>query len=257
MSNIHPQALVNPHAELDKGVSVGPYAVIGPYVKIGKFTEIGAFTHISGYTEIGKECRIFSHAVVGSSPQDLKYKGKKSFLIIGEKNIIREFVTINPGTEEGSKTLIGSSNLIMAYSHIAHNCVIGDNNVLANLATLAGHVTIGNRVVIGGVVAIHQFCRVGDFAIVGGCSKVVQDIPPFSLCDGHPASVKGLNLIGLKRAKFSKDKIVVLRKAFKILFFEGHSFDYAKDIINKTLPSFSELEYLISFISASKRGISR
>jgi len=256
-TQIHPQAVVDSHAELDDGVSVGPFAVIGPHVRIGKFTEIGPSAYITGYTQIGENCKIFSHAVIGSAPQDLKYKGVKSFLIIGNNNIIREFVTLNPGTEEGSETVVGNNNLIMAYSHIAHNCIVGDENILANLATLAGHVTIGNHVVIGGMVAIHQFCRVGDFAIIGGCSKVVQDIPPFSLCDGHPAIVRGVNLVGLRRRGFSKDKIDILRKAFKILFFEGHTLKHAKSIVSDLLPDTSEVKYLISFVSSSKRGISR
>jgi UDP-N-acetylglucosamine acyltransferase len=177
--------------------------------------------------------------------------------MVGDNNIIREFVTMNPGTEEDSKTLIGNNNLIMAYSHIAHDCSVGNNNVFANCATLAGHVSIEDSVTIGGLVAVHQFCRLGAYSIVGGCSKVVQDVPPYSMCDGHPAIVCGLNLIGLKRANMTNETIRLLKKVFKIIFFSGYPFSKAKDIVKKELPASKEIEYLLSFISSSKRGIGR
>ncbi len=254
---IHPQALVSERAFLSCGVEVGAFSIIEDEVKIGENTKVGPNCFITGATTIGKNCRIFKGAVVGSPPQDLKYKGEKTYLEIGDNNIIREFVTINPGTEEGSKTIIGNNNLIMAYSHIAHNCRIADNCILANGATLAGHVEIEERVVIGGLVAIHQFCRLGKFSIVGGCSKVVQDIPPYSLADGHPAKVRGVNLVGLKRAGFSKESINILHKAFKVLFFESHTLGVASEIIEKGLPLTPEIEYLLKFLKDSKRGISR
>jgi len=254
---IHPTAIVHPEAQLDEDVEIGPYAVIDKNVKIGKSTCIEGFAQILGYTQIGKNCHIFPYAVIGSIPQDLKYKGEKSFVVIGDNNTIREFVTINPGTEKGSSTIVGNNNLIMAYSHIAHNCKIGNNNILANVATLAGHVEIEDRVVIGGLVAIHQFCRVGSFSIIGGCSKVVQDVPPYSLCDGHPAKVRGINIVGLKRAGFSKEKIEIIRKAYKIIFFENHTFSVARQIILKELPLLEEINKLLDFISSSKRGIAR
>ena len=254
---IHPTAIVHPEAQLDEDVKIGPYAVVDKNVKIGKSTCIEGFAQILGYTQIGKNCHIFPYAVIGSIPQDLKYKGEKSFVIIGDNNTIREFVTINPGTEKDSSTIVGNNNLIMAYSHIAHNCKIGNNNILANVATLAGHVEIEDRVVIGGLVAIHQFCRIGSFSIIGGCSKVVQDIPPYSLCDGHPAKVRGINIVGLKRAGFPKEKIEIIRKAYKIIFFENHTFSVARQIILKELPSLEEINKLLDFISSSKRGIAR
>jgi len=254
---IHPKAIVHPGAFLDEDVKIGPYAVIGENVRIGRSTQIEGFAHILGFTQIGKNCHIFPYAVVGSIPQDLKYKGEKSFVKIGDNNIIREFVTINPGTEKDTTTFIGNGNLIMAYSHIAHNCRIGNNNILANAATLAGYVEIEDKAVIGGLVAIHQFCRVGSFSIIGGCSKVVQDIPPYSLCDGHPAKVRGVNLVGLRRANFSSQKIELIRKAYKIIFFEQHTFLKAKEIITQTLPLTEEIKKLLDFISSSKRGIAR
>jgi len=254
---IDPKAIVSPKAQLGEGVQIGPYSVIGENVKIGPDCVIDSFAQILGYTELGRGCHIFPYAVIGNIPQDLKYKGDKSFLIIGDNNKIREFVTINPGTDKGAKTIIGSDNLIMAYSHIAHDCKIGDGNVFANSATLAGYVTVGNRVVIGGLVAIHQFCRLGDFSIIGGCSKVVQDIPPYSMCDGHPATICGLNLVGLKRAKFSSSTIRTLKKAFKIIFFDNHLIAQSKELVQRDLLPLKELEHLFEFISSSKRGISK
>jgi len=256
-TQIHPQAIVSPTAHLDENVVIGPYAVIGDHVKIGAKTVIDSFAQITGYTEIGSNCHIFSYAVLGNPPQDLKYKGERSFLVVGKNNIIREFVTMNLGTEKDSRTVVGDNNLIMAYSHIAHDCCIGNENVLANCATLAGHVTIEDKVVIGGLVAIHQFCRLGTLSIVGGCSKVVQDIPPYSMCDGHPAVVYGLNLIGLRRAHFSAATVGILKKAFKILFFDNHPFDKAKEIVMKELSLSKEITYLLDFLATSKRGISR
>ena len=254
---IDPKAMVSPKAQLGKGVKIGPYAIIGDDVKIGSGCVIDSFAQVLGCTELGQGCHIFPYAVVGNIPQDLKYKGDKSFLIVGDNNRIREFVTINPGTDEGAKTVIGNDNLIMAYSHIAHDCRIGDGNVFANSATLAGYVTVGNRVVIGGLVAIHQFCRLGDFSIIGGCSKVVQDIPPYSMCDGHPATICGLNLVGLKRAKFSSSTIRTLKKAFKIIFFDNHLIAQSKELVQRDLLPLKELEHLFEFISSSKRGISK
>ncbi len=256
-ANIHSTAIVGKKARLGKNVSIGPYAFIEDTVTIEDNTEIGPFCHITGYTKIGKGCRIFSHAVIGSIPQDLKYQGEKSFLTIGDGNIIREFVTINPGTEKDSETTIGNNNLIMAYSHIAHNCTIGNNNIFANAATLAGYVTVENKVVIGGLAAIHQFCHVGSYAIIGGCSKVIQDIPPYSLCDGHPARIRGINTVGLKRANFPHETIENIRRAFKILFFQGHTLQAAREIITQELPALEEIRCLLEFIAASKRGISR
>jgi UDP-N-acetylglucosamine acyltransferase len=254
---IHPQALVSSSAVIGNNVEIGPFAVINDNVNIGDGTVIDAFAFINGHTEIGKNNHIFSYASIGNQPQDLKYKGEKTYLVIGDNNIIREFVTMNPGTERDSKTNVGSNNLIMAYCHIAHDCFVGNENIFANNATLAGHVEVGNKIVIGGLSAIHQFCRVGNNAIIGGCSKVVQDVPPYSMSDGHPAVVYGLNAVGLRRANISNAVISELKKAFKILFFEDHPFDKAKELVKKTLPELPEINYLIKFMSSSKRGVGR
>ncbi|MFH0826810.1 MAG: acyl-ACP--UDP-N-acetylglucosamine O-acyltransferase [Candidatus Omnitrophota bacterium] len=252
---IHPSAIISKKAKLDSDVSVGPFAVIGENVSIGKGTVVGAHCLIDGRTTIGKNCQIFSGAVVGSRPQDLKYKGGKVYLEIGDENIIREYCTFNPGTHEGGKTVIGNNNLFMAYSHIAHDCVIGHHCVIANNGTCAGYVTIEDKAVIGGIVAIHQFVRIGTLSIIGGCSKVVSDIPPFSTCDGHPAAIYGLNRVGLKRHNVAKESIDQLHHAFKILFNQGLTLKHGLEKAQKEVKQTKEVIYLLSFIKSSQRGI--
>ena len=255
--NIHKTAVVHPSAKLSPGVSIGPYSVVDGDVTIGDGVRIGSHCVVTGQTTIGKNCKIFSGAIVGSQPQDKKFRGDENvFLRIGENNVIREYVTINPGTADGGgKTVIGDNNLIMVYSHIAHDCLVGNNCVLANAAALAGHVTLEDNAVLGGLTGIHQFVRLGRLSIVGGCSKVVQDIPPFSTCDGHPAKVFGINSIGLKRAKFSLETVTRIKKAFKILFGSGLSKTTAIERIEKELGPCPEVEHLIFFIKMSKRGV--
>lgn len=257
MIRIHPTAIVSKEAKIGSDVEVGPYAIIGPDAEIKEKTKIGSYCLIEGNTKVGRNCQIFTGAVIGSIPQDLKYKGEKSFLEIGRNNIIREYVTINPGASEGSKTVIGNNNLLMAYSHIAHDCKIGNNCIIANCGTLAGHVLIEDKAVVGGLVAIHQFCRVGELSIIGGCSKVVQDIPPYSTCDGHPAKVYGINLIGLRRQGIKKEIIEDLKRAFKIIFFSKLSFSHAIEKVEKEISSHQEITHLIEFIKNSERGICR
>ncbi|MFH1458596.1 MAG: acyl-ACP--UDP-N-acetylglucosamine O-acyltransferase [Candidatus Omnitrophota bacterium] len=252
---IHPTAIVSKKAKLDTDVTVGPFAVIGDDVAIGKGTFIAAHCVIEGYTTIGKNCQIFSGAVVGSRPQDLKYKGEKVYLEIGDENIIREYCTFNPGTQQGAKTVIGHNNLFMAYSHIAHDCVIGHHCVIANNGTCAGYVTIEDKAIIGGIVAIHQFVRIGTLSIIGGCSKVVSDIPPFSTCDGHPAAVYGLNMVGCKRNNVPKESIDQLHRAFKILFNQGLTLKHGLDKVQKEVKQTKEVIYLVNFIKNSQRGI--
>ena len=254
---IHDTAVVSKNARIGENVTIGPYAVISDGAIIGAGTKIASHCVVEGNTTIGKNCEIFTGAVIGSRPQDLKYKGEKVFLEVGDNNIIREYCTLNPGTEEGSKTLVGSGNLIMAYSHVAHDCRVGNNCVLANGSTLAGHVTIEDQAVIGGLVAIHQFVRVGKLSIIGGCSKVVQDIPPYSTCDGHPALVYGLNLVGLRRHNVSKDSIASLDAAFRILFSSGLSIKHAAEKLIKEVKSTTETTYLVHFIKNTERGIAR
>lgn len=254
---IHKTAIISQKAKIGKGVDVGPYSIIKDGVRIGANCQIGSFCVIEGDTTVGNDCNIFSGAIIGSIPQDLKYKGQKSILVIGNNNIIREYVTINPGTQEGSKTIIGNSNLLMAYSHVAHDCTIGNDCIIANGGTLAGHVEIHDKAVIGGLVAIHQFCRVGKLSIIGGCSKVVQDIPPFSTCDGHPARVYGLNSVGLKRLGINKEEIGNIRQAFKILFFSGISMSHALEKIEKEINQTPLILDIFKFIQSTQRGLCR
>jgi UDP-N-acetylglucosamine acyltransferase len=255
---IHSTAIVDKKAKLADDVEVGPYAIIGPLVEIGKATRIGPHVVIEGYTTIGENCRIFTGAIVGSIPQDLKYKkDTRSFLKIGNNNTIREYVTMNPGTDEAGVTSIGDGNLFMAYSHVAHDCKVGNSCIVANSGTLAGHVTLEDKIVIGGLAALHQFVRVGKMAIIGGCSKVVQDVPPFSTCDGHPARVYGLNLVGLRRANISREAQLALKKAFKILFYSGLLFKNAIERIDSEVRGFEEVQYLLNFVRDSKRGVCR
>ena len=256
-TKIHPSAVVSKKAKLSGDIEIGPNSIISDNVEIKKGCRIGANCVIEGNTVIGNNCQVFTGAVIGSIPQDLKFKGEQTQVIIGDNNIIREYVTVNLATSATAKTIIGDDNLLMAYTHVAHDCVIGNSCVIANCGTLAGHVTIEDNAVVGGIVAIHQFTRVGVYSIIGGCSKVVQDIPPYSTCDGHPAKVCGLNSVGLRRAGVSKEAIRSLKHAFKLLFFSELSFSHAIERINKELPSCAELTRLIKFIQSSKRGIPR
>ncbi|HNW39104.1 MAG TPA: acyl-ACP--UDP-N-acetylglucosamine O-acyltransferase [Candidatus Omnitrophota bacterium] len=255
--SIHSSAIISPKAKLAGNVSVGAFSIIGDKVTIGADTKVGAHCVIEGNTTIGKNCEIFTGAVIGSRPQDLKFKGEEVFLEIGNNNIIREYCTMNPGTGEGAKTIVGNDNLLMAYSHVAHDCRVGNGCVLANNSTLAGHVSIEDKAVIGGIVAIHQFVRIGMLAIIGGCSKVVQDIPPFSTCDGHPARVYGLNLIGLRRKGISHDAIKKIDQAFKLIFNSGLSIKHALEKVEKEVEETEEINYLVEFVKSSERGLTR
>ncbi len=254
---LHKTAVIHPDAKLSEGVEVGPYSVIGAGVAILENCRIGSHCVIDGHTTIGKNCQIFTGAIIGSAPQDKKFNENDDVeLVIGENNMIREYVTMNPGTVDGGrKTIIGNNNLFMAYSHVAHDCVVGNNCVMANCGTIAGHVTLEDNAVVGGLSAVHQFVRLGRLSIIGGCSKVVQDIPPFSMCDGHPARVYSLNIVGLKRAKLAAATIRALKAAFKILFNSGLSKTHAIEQIVKEIPSCPELDHLIFFAKTTKRGL--
>lgn len=248
---------ISKKAKISKACCISPSAIIGDNVAIGAGTKIGAFCVIEGNTTIGKNCEIFTGAVIGSRPQDLKYKGEKNYLEIGDNNTIREYCTFNSGTGEGGKTIVGSGNLFMAYSHVAHDCRVGNDCIIANNGTLAGHVTIEDKTVIGGLAAVHQFVKVGRLAIIGGCSKVIKDIPPYSTCDGHPAQVFGLNLVGLRRNNISKESMQQLNHAFKILFNSGLSLKHALEKLKAEKQLQNESAYLIKFIENSERGICR
>ena len=221
MTNIHPTAIIAPSVKLAADVKVGPYCVLDGEVSIGEGTQLLSHVVIGGHTTIGANCRIFPFASLGAQPQDLKYKGEKSQLVIGDNNVIREHVTMNPGTEGGSMiTSVGSDCLFMVGSHVAHDCHIGDHVIMANSATLGGHVEVGDYCIIGGLAAVHQFVRIGPHAIIGGMSGVEHDVIPYGSVMGERANLAGLNLVGLKRRGFDRDTIHALRNAYKMLFEE-------------------------------------
>ena len=258
VSLIHPRAVIAPGAQLASGVEVGPYAVIGPHVCIGEHTCVGPHAVIEGHTTIGRDNRIFQFASVGAVPQDKKYRGEESQLIIGDGNAIREFATLHIGTSGGGMvTRVGNHNLFMNYSHVAHDCQIGDHVVLANGATLAGHVVIESYVTVGGLVAIHQFTRIGESALLAGGAMVSQDVPPYCTATGDRAHLHGLNLIGLKRRGFSNEEIATLKKAYRTLFAEGLSLKEALIRLREEYSSCPVVLRLAEFIAVSPRGICR
>jgi UDP-N-acetylglucosamine acyltransferase len=218
---IHPTAIIDPKAELDPSVEIAPNVVIGADVKIGANTVIGANVVIDGPIDIGCNNQIFPGAALGLPPQDLKYKGSKSRVKIGDRNTIREYVTVNRATGEGEETIIGNDNLLMAYVHVAHNCILGDRIVIANSVALAGHVEVESKAVIGGMLGIHQFVKVGKMAMLGGMSRIDRDVPPYMLVEGNPSHVRSLNLVALKRNNFDSEEISLLKKAYKILYRSG------------------------------------
>ncbi len=259
MSNaIHKTAIVGEHVKLGKNVSIGPYSVIDGAVTLGDDVVIGAHCIVEGHTTLGKGCQLFTGAVIGSLPQDRKHqKQDKVFLNIGANNIFREYVTVNPGTiEGGGTTSIGDNNLFMACCHVAHDCHIGHDCVLANYVGLSGHVTIEDRAVIGGLSGVHQYARIGYLSMIGGCSKVNQDVPPYSLVDGNPATLRGLNIVGLKRAVVPSPNQRALHSAFKILFNSGLNRSNAVLQVKEQLNGLPEIHRVIEFIQISKRGIS-
>ncbi len=255
---IHPSAIVHPGAELDTDVEVGPFVVIGEHVKIGKGTKIGPSAVIEGWTEIGEYNQIFHLCSVGAIPQDLKYKGEKTYLKIGNRNIIREFATVHPGTVTGDgETTVGDGNLFMAYCHVAHDCHIGNNVIMANGATLAGHITVEDHARLGGLSAIHQFVRIGALVMVGGGAMVGQDVPPYTIAAGDRATLHGLNLVGLKRAGFTEEIIADLKKAYKILIRSNLRTEDALERIRNEIYLSPEIMHFVEFVEKSERGICR
>jgi UDP-N-acetylglucosamine acyltransferase len=252
---VHPTAIVSPRANLDEGVKVDPYSIIGKNVTVGRGTKIGPHVQLDGWTHIGKECTICKGVVIGTLPQDINFENGKSFVKIGDRNLIREYTTIHRGTKEGSTTRIGNNNFFMAYSHIAHNCVVEDGVVIANVGTLAGYVTVEKKAIIGGLSAVHQYVRIGTYSIVGGCSKVVKDVPPYTKADGHPTTLWGLNSVGLRRANFSLQTRKALKKAYQILFRSGLNTSQAMEKISNELESSPPVRHLCAFIKNSQRGI--
>jgi UDP-N-acetylglucosamine acyltransferase len=255
MANIHPTALIEKGAILADDVTVGAFTIISKDVKIGSGTTIGSHCVIEGKTTIGKNNEIFSHAALGTIPQDLKFHGEDVELIIGDNNKIREFTLFNPGTQGGGAvTKIGSNNLFMGYTHVAHDCIIGDNCIFANVATLAGHVEVEDNVVVGGLSAIHQFCKLGTQCMIGGGSIIVQDIPPFCNTEGNRATLRGLNLTGLRRRLENRSDIDEIKKAYKKLFESNAPLkESAQEILDSTTNEY--VKHLANFVMNTKRGI--
>ena len=256
--SIHPTAIVAPTARLGAGVTIGPYSTIGDQVTLGDGTTVSAHVVIEAGVEVGRNCRIFSHAVLGSEPQDLKFRGEKSMLIVGDGTVIREFATLNRATSGGGgKTVVGRGCLIMAYAHVAHDCHLGDGVILANAATLGGHVLIEEHAIVGGLTGVHQFCRIGAHAIIGGCSGIILDIPPYVKAQGNRARLFGLNTVGLKRRNFPPEAIRHLKQAYRLLFLSGLTTTQALERIATELPACAEIQHLVHFIKTSERGITR
>jgi UDP-N-acetylglucosamine acyltransferase len=258
MSTIHQTALINRQAEIDSDVEIGPYSVIGAGVRIGKQTRVASHVVIEGRTSVGQGNTIYQFATIGSRPQDLKYKGEASELIIGKHNTIREYVSLNPGTAGGGMvTRVGDHNLLMMHCHIAHDCLIGSHNIIANGATLGGHVVVEDHVIVGGLVGIHQFARIGSGAILGAGSMVSKDVPPFCNATGDRARLHGLNLEGLKRRGFTTTAIDALKKAYRIIFQSKLKTKDALEKVRRELSPTAEIEILLTFIAQSQRGICR
>lgn len=254
---IHPTAIINPGAELDADVEIGAYSIVGEHVKIGRGTRVMPHVFLDGWTTIGEGCAIFPFASIGSQTQDLKYKGGNTFVEIGDYTTLREYVTVNSGTNEGDVTRVGSHCHIMAYSHVAHQCIVGNGVIIANAGTLAGHVIVEDNAIIGGLCGIHQFVRIGRLAIIGGCSKATQDIPPFMMADGNPAAIHGLNTIGLQRHAVTEDVRRTLKEAYRILYRENLAARAALEKMKTELIPCPELEHLAAFVATSERGIAR
>jgi len=254
---IHPTAIVADGCKLAENVRIGPYCVLGSAVEIGNNTSLHSHIVIDGQTSIGSDCKIFPFASIGTVSQDKKHQSEISYVEIGNGTTIREYVTVNNATGAGNKTIVGKNCLLLALAHVAHNCVIGDNVILANSVALAGEVTIEDYAIIGGLSGAHQFTRIGKMAIVGGCSKVVQDILPYIIADGHPAVPRGLNKVGMSRNNVPEESQAALKQAYRLLFRASMNLNAAIKEIRNSVPHVPEVEHLVNFIKANIRGIAR
>lgn len=255
---VHPTAIISPQAELSEGVEIGPYSIVGEDVRIGSNSIVGANSVLEGRVSIGENCRISHFCSLGAPPQDVKYKGEKTAVVIGDNNIIREFVTIHRATSvDRAATVIGSHNLIMAYSHIAHNCLLGNHIVMANSANLAGHVRIDDHAVIGGLTGVLQFVAIGAHSMVGGASAVTKDVPPFVMVAGNHARLYGLNLIGLKRRGFTPETIAALKDTHHIFFRSSLTVEKALVKIRAEVPNLPEVRQFLEFVQSSTKGVCR
>jgi UDP-N-acetylglucosamine acyltransferase len=254
---IHPTAIVDPGAQIGAGSEIGPYCVIGPKVMLGENCWLQHHVTLCGPMRAGARNKFYAYCSIGQQTQDLKYKGEPTYLEIGDENTFREFVTVNRSTTSEGKTRIGNRGNFLAYSHIGHDCRVGDEVVFSNNGTLAGHVEVGDNAVMGGLTAVHQFCRIGRFAITGGCSKIVQDVPPFMIADGNPAEIRGVNSVGLERKGYSAEKVKPIKEAFRLLFRSKFNTGQAIEAIRKELPPSEEINQIVEFIEKTERGIIR
>lgn len=255
MADVHPTATVSGGAELGDGVCIGPYCVVGPHVRVGQGSRLHAHVVLDGHLTLGERCTVFPFASLGTQTQDLKFKGGATRVEIGDETTIREYVTVNSGTEEGEITRVGRRCHVMAYAHVAHACRVGDEVIMANAATLAGHIEVGDGAVLGGLSAFHQFVRVGRLCMVGGMTRVTQDCPPFLLIAGNPAEVPSVNAVGLRRRGFSPAALAALKRAHRLLYREGLSTRQAIERIRAELAAHPESVELADFAAASERGI--
>jgi UDP-N-acetylglucosamine acyltransferase len=254
---IHPTAVIDPGAEIDSEIMIGPYCVVGPSVQLGAGCWLQNHVTVCGPVKIGPANRFHAFCSIGQQTQDLKYTGEPTYLEIGEGNCFREFVTVNRATAVGSTTRVGDHGNFLAYSHIAHDCEVGNDVVFSNSGTLAGHVLVQDHAVIGGLTAIHQFCRIGCHAITGGCSKIVQDVPPFMIADGNPAVIRGVNVVGLERRGYNAEVIRALKEAYRILYRSHLNTKQALEELDKSFGDVNEVRKLMMFIDGSQRGIVR
>jgi UDP-N-acetylglucosamine acyltransferase len=252
---IHPTAVIDPRAEIGAGCEIGPYCVLGPGVVLGADCWLQHHVSLTGPARFGRANRFHAFCSIGQRTQDLKYQGEPTHLLVGDENTFREFVTVNRGTAPGGTTTVGNRGVYLAYSHIAHDCTVGDDVIFSNNGTLAGHVTVEDHVILGGLTAVHQFCRLGRHAMTGGCSKIVQDVPPFMLADGNPARVRGINKIGIERHGYGPDVTRTLKEAYRILYRSDLNLAQAVDLMRAQLPDSPEIERLIAFVTQSARGI--
>ena len=256
-AQIHPTAIVDPRAEIGAGTIVGPYCIVGANVVVGADCWLQHHVTLAGPMTAGARNKFFASCSIGQQTQDLKYEGEPTYLEIGDDNTFREFVTVNRSTTAAGKTRIGHRGNYLAYSHIGHDCQVGDAVVFSNNGTLAGHVQVGDHAIMGGLTAVHQFCRLGRYAITGGCSKIVQDVPPFMIADGNPAKVRGINIIGLERNGFPAETIKTIKEAFRLIYRSKFNTRQAVEAIQQELPASAEITQIIEFIQSSERGIIR
>ena len=259
MSNaqIHPTAIVDAKVEIGAGTIIGPYCIIGAEVVLGPNCWLQHHVTLAGPMRAGAGNKFYAYCSIGQQTQDLKYQGEPTYLEIGDDNTFREFVTVNRSTTSEGKTRVGNGGNFLAYSHIGHDCTVGNGVVFSNNGTLAGHVQVGDYAVMGGLTAVHQFCRIGRFAITGGCSKIVQDVPPFMIADGNPAEIRGVNLVGLERKGFPAEDVKLIKEAFRIIYRSKYNTAQAIEAIRKELAPSEAVEQIVEFIEKSQRGITR